>query len=124
MTVDCPCGCGKPIKRILYRTAEHAVYLGALAQVPDHLAHIYARYDRAGAVHMEEFALTGLGYSHSMLNTAHEVPHTLGMPTAKELEDWEVAALRLLHVVNHADPEWFSQWQRSGRDPSSGSGGQ
>ena len=110
MSVECPCGCGRTIKRFWHRTAEHAVYLASLSQVADHLAKIYSAYDQAAAIHMEQFARKGLGYSHSMLNSAHEVPHTFGFPPTKEVDEWRVAALKLLHVAKHADPKWFSQW--------------
>ena len=60
---------------------------------------------------MEQFALKGLGYSHSMLNAAHEVPHTFGLPSTKEVDEWNAAALKLVHVAKQTDPKWFSQWR-------------
>jgi hypothetical protein len=110
MGVACPCGCGRTIKRDWHRTAEHALFLASLAQVPEHLAKVYSAYDPAEEVRMEAFALKGLGYSHSMLNRVHEVPHTFGLPSAKEVNEWQAAAFRLLHVAKRADPGWFSHW--------------
>ena len=86
------------------------MYLASLSQVPDHLATVYSTYDPAAATRMEEFALKGLSYSNSMLNSVHEVPHTFGLPSTKEVEEWQAAALKLLHVARQADPKWFSQW--------------
>ena len=98
------------MNRVRHQAAEHAVYLASLSQVPDHLAKVYSSYDPAAAIHMEQFARKGLGYSHSMLNSAHEVPHTFGLPSTKEVDEWQAAALKLLPVAKHADPKWFSQW--------------
>ena len=49
MEVECPCGCGRKIKRIWHQTAEHAEYLARLSQVADHLARVYSTYDPAEA---------------------------------------------------------------------------
>lgn len=118
MEVVCPCGCGRKIKRIWHQTAEHAMFLASLSQVSDHLARVHSTYDPAEATRMEQFALKGLGYSNSMLNRAHEVPHTFGLPSAKEVDQWQAAALKLLHVANHVDPMWFSQWRNRCSSPS------
>ena len=74
------------------------------------LAKVYSANDPAAAIHMEQFARRGLDYSNSMLNSVHEVPHTFGLPSTKEVDEWQRAALKLLHVAKHADPKWFSRW--------------
>ena len=104
MTVECPCGCGRTIKRSLHRTAEHGVFLASLSQVPDHLARVRAEYDWGAGVHMEEFALTGLAYSNAMLHAAHETPHAFGLPAPKDVDEWEAAALKLVHTARQVDP--------------------
>jgi hypothetical protein len=111
------------MKRSRHRTAEHAVYLASLSQVPDHLAKVYSGYDPAAASRMEEFALKGLRYSNSMLSSAHDVPHTFGLPTKNEVEEWQAAALKLLHVAKQADPKWFSLWPDLVRNRTTGNGG-
>jgi len=81
--------------------------------VAHHLAKVYSVYDPAAAIHMEKFAREGLGYSHSMLNRAHEVAHAFSPPSTKEVHEWQAAALNLLHVAKQADPKWYSQWESS-----------
>jgi hypothetical protein len=99
------------------------MFLASLAQVADHLAKVYSAYDPAAALHMEEFARKGLGYSTSMLSSAHEAPHTLPLPSAEEADEWKAAALKLLHVAKQADPKWFSQWPDLVRNRTTGNGG-
>lgn len=110
MRVECPCGCGRTIKRDLHRTVEHAIFIASLSRVPEHLAKVYSAYDPAEAVRMEAIALKGFGYSRSMFNRAHEIPHTFGLPSAKEVNEWQAAVSKLLHVAKHVDPRWFSRW--------------
>lgn len=123
MAMDCPCGCGRKIARLGKRTTERAVFIASLTDLPEHLAEVYEDSNPADAAMMTTFKEEGQGYFSTMLAFAHTQDARLTLPSARELGDWESAALALMPVVQEADPEWFSQWPGLVRNRVTGKGG-
>ncbi len=109
MATDCPCGCGKTIKRFMRRTAERAVLVGSLSDVPMRMATICATTAPESAETLEEFSGLGMSYANAMLDVVHRGPRRR-LPSRKALRDWESAAIKLLGDVKRIDPFWFAQW--------------
>jgi hypothetical protein len=71
---------------------------------------------------MAMFQQEGATYSEVMLAFAHREAAGLSLPLAKELGDWEAAALELMPVVQETDPKWFSRWPGLVRNRVTGKG--
>lgn len=110
MAVQCPCGCGSEIRRISKRTAERAVFVTSLAQLPEHLAEVQRFSEPVSAYRLDEFAAVGRSYSAAILGAVHGIAHQ-ALPTAKALGDWEAAALKLMRAAELSDPHWYAQWR-------------
>jgi len=121
MATNCPCGCGRAIRRISKTTAERAVFLASLSELPEHLAKVYEESDPVAARRMEMFGREGMSYSRQMLAAVH---HETGfdLPSANDLGDWEAEALELVPVAQRADPEWFAKWLGPVRNRMTGKG--
>src|SRR5271157_5481190 len=91
------------------RTAERAVYVASLSEVPKVLATICETSAPANAVILEEFSCLGASYSKTMLAVVHRVSRR-PLPSGRALRDWESAALKLMREVKMIDPLWFDQW--------------
>jgi hypothetical protein len=122
MAADCPCGCGRKIPRLGKRTTERAVFIASLSELPEHLAEVFAPYDVDSAMSAMAFCQKGMTYSEILLAFAHQDAAGLRLPSAKELGDWEAAALELMPIVSGADPEWFSRWPGLVRNRVTGKG--
>ena len=110
MAVECPCDCGRSVKRSTKRSAERAVYLASLAQVPARLAVVYATTAPSSVTRMTRLCREGQSLSAQMLAVVHGGSHKHGAPTTAEMRSWETEALRLIPVVQQADPRWCAAW--------------
>jgi hypothetical protein len=103
------------------RTAERAVFVASLSQLPAHLAKVYEESDPVKAKRMVVFYRRGVFYSRSLLDSAHGNPRPR-LPPEKDIGVWEAAALKLMAVAQRADPQWFRKWPGPVRNRLTGKG--
>jgi hypothetical protein len=92
------------------RSAERAVYVDSLAQIPGHLGEVYVTTAPSSVSRMTSLCGEGRTLSARMLAAVHGEPPGGDIPTRTEIEHWEREALRLLPVVMQADARWFAAW--------------
>jgi hypothetical protein len=91
------------------RTAERAVFIASLSDIPDHMAELCPSSASTHAESLRAFSLLGLSYSTSMLNAVHRGPGSR-VPSGRALRVWESAALTLLPTIEATDPDWIARW--------------
>jgi hypothetical protein len=107
---------------MMKRTAERAVYVASLAEVPGRLAEITRTSDPDVSRRLQDLAGKGQALSDYMIVSVHG--EATGIPpTAKEVGDWEGVALPFMRDIKVRDPAWFDQWPGLVRNRTTGKGG-
>lgn len=92
------------------RSAERAVYVDSLAEIPGHLGEVYVTTAPSSVSRMTSLCAEGRTLSARMLAAVHGEAPGGDIPTRTEIEHWEREALRLMPVVMQADARWFTGW--------------
>lgn len=105
----------------MQRTAERAVFVDSLAQVPERLAEIARTSypDRAGP--LKTFARAGRIFSGLMLGYVHG-DRSATLPPSADVGDWGAIGLRLMGDLTVVDPEWVRLWGGLVRNRVTGEG--